>query len=1212
MERLPPPVDQSGPRPGPGQRGSGGDGGATRMLVSSLSHVESARGDASTAASSGRGDNAGHSSVQTTFRIVRRVRGAGSSSNGRGALGGNGGGGSGETGAETGTGSVYRVIAPEGIRVRRGADPQSVEVTVLPEGTEIMVAEEVHDGNGGVWMRLSAPREGWIGRRSNSLVVLSRPSEDQSSAAGGSSGRGGGGPGGPDGDWNETGEGAEIALAKELEDCMEEEVGSDLYRRDDRLFGSRQGWSLPSGGATGLNIGVGGRRSDGVADSRVPGERRAAVIGHASVSGSWAAIASMSMAATKDKLAATAATLAVLHCRKILLTVLLQCHREVTRTSRGGQTATDALLSQRVAALLGARDSSSMSSSSRPSSSSNISRGSGDGTPVRTSPATLRTRVAARQLSSFLQLILFRGWRPTWWPPASVIDCSEEIIDDGDEDEDDERSCLDGREPMSERFRSLPVILTPLVSCLIRAAAAQRTSSGATSSGADSSSNVSGRTASVSRGLSFGAQVEESLLQSIATQLRQATRIGHRDQVWASADTVEMTDAHSLRYPRLRFVTWAARVVQAGSGAPTVPRRIFHAWAAGLKSPSLPVKQQVCAELSRLLDHAMQDVDRARRACISMAASSADAANAVQVTDAAKETAVAQRATAIRRLRQCVQLLPLERLRSLAERRMLKEGEDEPMLSRVLHAIVDLVASSELAWRIVRECEAEEEEEMQKSRLEGAAVVCSPDAAGSVHEGGGREGMVDKDGGRAVLCFPTPSAYVALQGRDIEPPWTAEFWILRPNVDGTWEDVDGCGASPRDDHEVNHSSNGDGGNVAHSLKSSENTAHGPSSVPRRGLNKSYSERIPSTASVLLPSIARATSTPMSSVDLSQLPPADPKEGAPTLFRARSADAVGQDDVSVGVPPSQDQTGGGENAPVIDLTARVEEEGHAVVSATDFPPLPSVGGRIANQSKSSASMGSGGDTSSRKSDSAWGSNRQAPFRGAFVWSEETSAMSSQRSRPSPWWEAKASGHSAGRSGMGSGTDVGEAISPIDAGGGERQGVGEEQPTNAAPGAESESLRKGEMGTEPAEFLMSSQAGHIKIQAGGTMFSPSVSQFPSFVCEDRDERGAGAIGLDEDQRPIHSEALCVSIGATNEKERAFDFVVPTGRWVHLAIVASPSSEGRTTLFVDGEPIDTISWRMPLPMGCLGAGPHAQEAATAAPAGGGSFVGLLAQAR
>ncbi|CAN0315274.1 unnamed protein product, partial [Discosporangium mesarthrocarpum] len=71
--------------------------------------------------------------------------------------------------------------------------------------------------------------------------------------------------------------------------------------------------------------------------------------------------------------------------------------------------------------------------------------------------------------------------------------------------------------------------------------------------------------------------------------------------------------------------------------------------------------------------------------------------------------------------------------------------------------------------------------------------------------------------------------------------------------------------------------------------------------------------------------------------------------------------------------------------------------------------------------------------------------------------------------------------------------------------------------------------------------------------------------------------------------------VSIGASGEKDRAFNYVVPRGRWVHLAVVASRHNEGRVTLYADGAAVDSIPLRVSLPMRCLGAGPQAQDSAS-----------------
>lgn len=1280
MERLLPPVDQAGLRPGQGQRGRGGGlqplpsyeeskeavaaaavAATSGAIASSVAGtgMEGAAAPAAASSSAARiSVNAvAPPSITAMFRIARQNRA-------RGIAGGSAGS---EASLDSpGSVSVYRVAVVGGVRVRRFANPLSAEVTVLQEGTEVVVAEELQDRNGGAWMRLTAPVEGWIGRPGNSLVHLSRGLSGGSSGGAAAAAGIGRGSTGQDRDGSsETGELAEAALTKELEDCMEEEAGTELYRRDDRLFGSRQGWSLPCGGGSGVGMASGGGGSGGGSgtrrdsshrtDSRVPGERRAIVVGHASVSGCWAAVAGMSASAVKEKLARTADTLAVLHCRKILLTVLLQCHREVMRGAaavEGGQAAADASLSHRVAALVGARDSPLTPSGNRASGAA--AKGGGDiVAPARASPVALRTRAAARQFSSFLQLVLFRAWRPGWWPLSngSAWDEGGEAGCGGGDgegdgssgggmygagDEEDERTCLDDREPLPECFRSLPVILTPLVLSLLRAAAAQRalaSSSMLESVGAASKSSVgSASFGGVDRrGLSppprwqsFGSHVEEAMLQSVASQLRQATRIGHGEQAWTDSDAAEMSDAHCLRYPRLRYVTWAARIVQAGSGSPTVPRRIFHSWVTGLRSPSLPVKQQVCAELSQLLDEAVQGVDRACLAVASAAApasgghdggggggdpgvASSGGVDSISV-GLTRATAAAATAAAVRRLSQCVNLLPLERLRSLAERRMLKEGEDEPMLSRALQSIVDLVASAELASRVLRERQASAQKPKARKRKDhiAAAAIAAAAAAATAAAAASFSPVADrttsptvntragKDAqrelGRSVLCFPSPRAYVALQGRDLEGPWTAEFWILKPNRDGTWEDgeekVEQAGSASGEKGGSNGGSGeGEEDGKDRSCPIPRLEATPSPRVPRRGIRKSYSERLPAPRPAATPqSIARAASTPISSVDLSQLPPADPNEGAPALFRARSADAVGQND------PDEEAMGAG---------------GHGVLNPYEFPPLHSAAsarGRIAR------GAGVGAGTAPEASDAGDVSGEIRGFTAAFAPSAAPAAPSAgQKGDQSPW-----NVQASMRGGAGGADAAGAAAVDRSAAGRGRLAVGSARQAGVLSDfaeAEAELAHKGDSGAEPPEYLASSQSGYIKIQAGGAMSRPADGGLGANVEDSKEGEEKEPVG--DDGRPVHEEAFCLSMGANGEKGRAFDFVVPTGRWVHLALVSTSPPESEITLYADGVAVDTISLRLPLPMGCLGAGPHTQEV-SAASNGGGSFVGLLAQTR
>ncbi|CAN0315429.1 unnamed protein product, partial [Discosporangium mesarthrocarpum] len=336
---------------------------------------------------------------------------------------------------------------------------------------------------------------------------------------------------------------------------------------------------------------------------------------------------------------------------------------------------------------------------------------------------TTAAHVTARRLVVFLQLVLFRGWRPTWWPlakgpfPENSREASCGRSEGGrgrstatgaaPEPEPERDAPLSGDEPASECFHTLEVALTPLVLSLLNVAHTSGTLGLGGGEGAGESARCSSAveqgTMAVAPATVFAARVEDALLRSVEGQLWEASRQSYGDQGWAVTAATEVDDRRCLCHPRLPYVRWAARLVQAGSGAAgtEVARRVFRAWGVGLRSPSLPLKQHVCAELSRLLDGALAALDLAR-----------GPGGGVEATVAASQ-----------HLRRCLDGLPLRRLRSLARRRLLKEAEDEPMMSRVLQALIDLVATAELAEQVLNKRGLEEGKEVGKDKkLAGAGA----------------------------------------------------------------------------------------------------------------------------------------------------------------------------------------------------------------------------------------------------------------------------------------------------------------------------------------------------------------------------------------------------------------------------------------------------------------------------------------------------------
>eukprot|EP01038_Epipyxis_sp_PR26KG_P005374 gene5374-7452_t len=103
-----------------------------------------------------------------------------------------------------------------------------------------------------------------------------------------------------------------------------------------------------------------------------------------------------------------------------------------------------------------------------------------------------------------------------------------------------------------------------------------------------------------------------------------------------------------------------------------------------------------------------------------------------------------------------------------------------------------------------------------------------------------------------------------------------------------------------------------------------------------------------------------------------------------------------------------------------------------------------------------------------------------------------------------------------------------------------------------------------------YLLQSSKGFIKIQAGGRLFNV-------------DEKFDDPL---QSSDPIDDEAMCVSIGQNvSGGERIFDCVVPSNRWIHIAIT-SQNANSTTSIYIDGDLKDTISYSMPLPLALIGA--------------------------
>lgn len=113
-----------------------------------------------------------------------------------------------------------------------------------------------------------------------------------------------------------------------------------------------------------------------------------------------------------------------------------------------------------------------------------------------------------------------------------------------------------------------------------------------------------------------------------------------------------------------------------------------------------------------------------------------------------------------------------------------------------------------------------------------------------------------------------------------------------------------------------------------------------------------------------------------------------------------------------------------------------------------------------------------------------------------------------------------------------------------------------------------------------YLMSSSGGHIKLQMGGRVFS-----------------GDDFTDSNQLSQPVHNQALCLSIGQRGAAEKSFDYVVPSGCWIHIAIscsvgVSSSGTGSVVSLYANGELKDSQNMRCNLPVGTLGSSRKGQS--------------------
>jgi len=242
------------------------------------------------------------------------------------------------------------------------------------------------------------------------------------------------------------------------------------------------------------------------------------------------------------------------------------------------------------------------------------------------------------------------------------------------------------------------------------------------------------------------------LYKFVHSQLVQAAHRKYAEFLWAEKSYLCHTDSHVLQEPNLNFVQWVTDQLLAASDSGgayleqlSALQELYGAWAVTLRSPSMSLKEHGFRRLCDLLEK-VSIIDQQRQV--------EGDANAVDWEP-------------------FYTLVPSERVEAMAMRRLDKEKEDAPRYSRYVQCLVEFAS----LLRFVREKIGAAEP--GTPRLERA------DSVGSRLSRQKSATFVSQPRPRFMLRFQGgANSYVTVNGDDLSPPWTAEFWVRRSGKAG--------------------------------------------------------------------------------------------------------------------------------------------------------------------------------------------------------------------------------------------------------------------------------------------------------------------------------------------------------------------------------------------------------------------------------------------
>ena len=219
------------------------------------------------------------------------------------------------------------------------------------------------------------------------------------------------------------------------------------------------------------------------------------------------------------------------------------------------------------------------------------------------------------------------------------------------------------------------------------------------------------------------------LYDSIIRNIRLACASKYLDYCWADASYEEDLDEELPMHPNLNYASWLTAIITKHCRDEVIAV-LYKAWTIGLRGSSVSQKNIVLNVLSFMTSY------------ISSTGNS-------------------------KLLDRCLHLLPIQRLTKLGAKRLWQELEDHPSYSRFLQSMISFLTDIQLAASSV-----------QSSATIVSGEESSPRPLTNVNNDFNCN--VEPSFKRSVIQFSSTKSHIVFNPqKDLNGPWTVEFWLKR-------------------------------------------------------------------------------------------------------------------------------------------------------------------------------------------------------------------------------------------------------------------------------------------------------------------------------------------------------------------------------------------------------------------------------------------------